>query len=69
MILTSVDEDSLPVPGEDYTFQKLKNSQALGDHQALEEKDLRTILIRLPSDKEGLEDLANIIKEVIGERS
>jgi len=35
LLLTAVDATKTPVPGEDYTFSRLKHAQALGDYEAL----------------------------------
>ena len=45
--LTADDSHDLAIPGETYTFAVLKNSQALGDLQALRNKGRRVIRVHL----------------------
>jgi RpiB/LacA/LacB family sugar-phosphate isomerase len=58
--LTADDPHDLLIPGEAYSFAVLKNAQALGDLQALRNKDRRVIRIHL-----GGRDPADTLKKLI----
>ena len=50
------------VPEADYSFEKLIEAQALGDHQALADRDQKVLLASLgDSDAEGLEAVLNAV--------
>ncbi|MGH7263067.1 MAG: bifunctional transaldolase/phosoglucose isomerase, partial [Candidatus Rokuibacteriota bacterium] len=57
--LTTDDPHDLVIPGEAYSFAVLKNAQALGDLQALRNKDRRVIRIHL-----GGKDPADTLKNL-----
>ena len=57
--LTTDDPHDLVIPGEAYSFAVLKNAQALGDLQALRNKDRRVIRIHL-----GGKDPADALKKL-----
>ncbi len=60
MQITCEDSVDLPIPGEPYSFGVLKSAQALGDYEALKNKERRIIRIHLASES----DLSNILKAV-----
>ncbi len=43
LLLTADSTDDLPIPGERFTFSVLKNAQAVGDFQAMQEKGRRIL--------------------------
>jgi len=47
LVLTAEDPIDLPVPGKSYTFSVLKTAQALGDFQALRERERRVLRLHL----------------------
>jgi hypothetical protein len=47
LLLTSDETEDLEVPGERYTFGVLKHAQALGDYQAMRQRDRRILRIHL----------------------
>lgn len=47
LILSADPKDDIKIPGQTYTFGQLCNAQALGDFQALQEKDRRVIKLHL----------------------
>jgi len=47
--ITASRQKDLPIPGEDYTFGKLTEAEALGDYQALESSGRRVSRIQLSS--------------------
>ena len=47
LILSADPKEDIKIPGQTYTFGQLCNAQALGDFQALQEKDRRVIKLHL----------------------
>jgi hypothetical protein len=47
LLLTADETQDLPIPGEPYTFGVLKQAQALGDFQAMQEKGRRVLRLHL----------------------
>lgn len=45
--ITSADGKDVPIPGEEYTFSVLKEAQAIGDLQALQDHDRRVMRLHL----------------------
>jgi hypothetical protein len=52
----------VPVPGEPYSFNTLKNAQATGDLQTLRAHDLPACQVRLDGDP--AQAVRNLIKEI-----
>jgi hypothetical protein len=50
LLLTADDPIDLPIPGEPYTFSVLKQAQALGDFQAMQQKGRRVLRVHLSGD-------------------
>lgn len=48
--ITCADEEDCPVPGEEYTFGRLADAQALGDLRTLQQRGRRVARVRLASD-------------------
>jgi transaldolase/glucose-6-phosphate isomerase len=48
--ITGDDPEDAPIPGEHYTFSKLKTAQALGDYHALKNKGRKIIHVHLQAD-------------------
>ena len=60
--LVDTPEEALPVPETDYTFRQLIRAQAIGDYQALVERDRRVLRVQLGADaQDGLEKLFNVL--------
>lgn len=53
LFLTGDDPEDLAIPGEAYSFSVLKNAQALGDFQALQEKKRRVLRLHLRGNLEA----------------
>ncbi|MBI2369434.1 MAG: transaldolase [Deltaproteobacteria bacterium] len=65
--LTAEDAVDLPVPGEAYTFSRLKQAQALGDLQALRARGRRAIRVHLgPDPVAGLAQLEQVLLRSLG---
>ena len=67
LFLQLVDEPSvdLSIPETDYSFKKLIEAQALGDYQALKQRDRRVLRVNLKSDASGgLERLKDLIENL-----
>jgi hypothetical protein len=59
-------EEDVEVPGEDYTFGKLKNAQADGDLLTLRDHGLPAERVRLEGDPaQALRDLTARVKEML----
>jgi glucose-6-phosphate isomerase/transaldolase/glucose-6-phosphate isomerase len=48
LILTADTREDLPIPGQPYSFGVLERAQAIGDFQALDRLERRSLLLRLP---------------------
>ena len=60
--ITAFDPQDLPVPGESYSFSVLKQAQALGDLQSLQNKKRRVLRVHLGKDaKVGLDQLSKAL--------
>ncbi len=56
----------MPIPGEPYSFQRLKQAQALGDFRSLASRGRRAIRVDLGSDVlAGLRRLQELIGEAV----
>ena len=61
--ITVDDQEDITIPGEEYTFGILKQSQALGDFHSLQQRGFRTLQIHLKGDAEaGLKKLIKMIE-------
>ena len=59
LVLTADDPVDCPIPGEPYSFSVLKRAQAVGDYQALQERQRRVLMMHLGQSPEaGLSRLA-----------
>ena len=64
--ITCDDAESVPVPGQKYTFGVVKAAQALGDFQVLAERGRRVLRVHLPSNVEaGLRMLLNAFQHAL----
>ena len=62
LFLTSDDPLDVPIPGKPYTFSVLKQAQALGDYQALQERRRRVLRLHLGrSPEQGLQRLLGLL--------
>ena len=52
IVITSKDIDDFPVPKANYSFGLLKETQALGDVEALRKRDRRVVWVRLNDDSQ-----------------
>jgi transaldolase/glucose-6-phosphate isomerase len=52
IVITSKDVDDFPVPKANYSFGLLKETQALGDVEALRKRDRRVVWVRLNDDSQ-----------------
>ncbi|MBI5379428.1 MAG: hypothetical protein HZA23_04655 [Nitrospirae bacterium] len=60
--ITAEDAEDLPIPGAPYSFSLLKQAQALGDYQALQERERRIVEIHMSSKVEqGLKTLLDMV--------
>jgi transaldolase/glucose-6-phosphate isomerase len=67
LFLQLVDEisEDLPVPETDYTFGELIRAQALGDYQALKQRERKVLRVQLGKDAmAGIEQLRNAFTQV-----
>ena len=62
--LTAEEPVNLPIPGEPFTFGVLKQAQALGDFDAMQDKGRRILRLHLRGD---IEDAAQRLMSVIDE--
>jgi len=61
--LTAADSQDLPIPGEPYSFSVLKQAQALGDLQSLQNKKRCVVRVHLGQDvKAGHERLSKALE-------
>jgi len=59
LVLTADDPVDYPIPGEPYSFSVLKRAQAVGDYQALQERQRRVLMMHLGRSPEaGLSRIA-----------
>ncbi len=66
LFLTSEDLVDLPIPGKPYGFGILKQAQALGDLQALQERKRRVIRLHLGNAPErGMDRLRSIVDQIV----
>ncbi|NLG49871.1 MAG: glucose-6-phosphate isomerase [Chloroflexi bacterium] len=64
--ITQDDSEELPIPGHDYSFSVLKQAQALGDWQALQDANRRVIRVNIGHDVQaGLQELADAIRSAL----
>jgi len=61
--ITSDDAKDVPIPGEPYSFGALKLAQALGDYEALKNKERRVVRIHL-SQETDLVKLVDVFKSI-----
>lgn len=65
LFLTAEDTQDLPIPGRPYTFGVLKQAQALGDLQAMQERGRRVLRVHLGPDPErAIPRLARALEKV-----
>ena len=64
LILSAKPEQDVKIPGQDYTFGQLTNSQALGDFQALEQNDRRAIRIYWDGSTPIVDAIKNLTQEL-----
>ncbi len=66
LFFTADDAEELPVPGKPYTFGELKQAQAMGDFQALQERNRRVLRIHLTEPGErGLAALEQAVDQTL----
>ncbi len=66
LLLTAEEHEDLPIPGEPFTFGVLKQAQALGDFQSMQQKGRRILRIHLGGSLErSLERLASTLDDAI----
>jgi glucose-6-phosphate isomerase len=53
LLLTAEEREDLPIPGEPYTFGVLKQAQALGDFQAMQQRGRRILRVHIRGDLAG----------------
>jgi len=64
--VTAPDTRDVPIPGEPYTFNTLKQAQALGDFRSLSTRGRRAIRVDLGADVlAGLKRLQELIGEAV----
>lgn len=64
--ITQEDSEELPIPGHDYSFSVLKQAQALGDWQALQDANRRVIRVNIgPDVQAGLQKLADALQSAL----
>jgi hypothetical protein len=64
--LTADEMSDLPIPGEPFTFGVLKQAQALGDFQAMQQKGRRILRVHLHGDTErSMQQLARAVEEAL----
>ncbi len=64
--ITATDSQDLPIPGEPYSFSVLKQAQALGDLQSLQNKGRRVLRVDLGKDvKAGLDRLLKALEGAV----
>jgi len=64
LLLTADDPIDLPIPGEPYTFGALKQAQALGDFQAMQQGGRRVLRVHLGGDLErSLQEFLAVVDE------
>ncbi|MBI4965709.1 MAG: bifunctional transaldolase/phosoglucose isomerase [Desulfomonile tiedjei] len=61
ILVTSEDEEDVPIPGEPYSFSVLKSAQSIGDYEALKNKGRRIIRVHLGKESE-LKGLLNAVR-------
>ncbi len=66
LLLTAEETKDLPIPGEPYSFGVLKQAQALGDYQAMQQKGRRVLRVRLG--KDVLTGLRHLSTALLGDR-
>lgn len=63
--LTADESNDLPIPGEPFTFGVLKQAQALGDFQAMQQKGRRILRVHLHGDLDrSMQQLLSAVEEV-----
>ena len=66
LLLTADDPIDLPIPGEPYTFGVLKQAQALGDFQAMQQKGRRILRIHLRGDLDhAVQQMMSAVNEAV----
>jgi glucose-6-phosphate isomerase/transaldolase/glucose-6-phosphate isomerase len=67
LLLTAEEPDDLPIPGEPYTFGLLKQAQALGDFEAMQQKGRRILRIHLGQQpQQALLKLQRLLESSLG---
>ena len=65
--LTAEEPHDVPVPGESFTFGALKQAQALGDFQAMQQKGRRILRVHLRGDLErAMHQVAGAVEDAMG---
>ena len=66
LLLSAQETSDLPVPGTDYTFGILKQAQALGDFEAMSQRQRRILRIDLGADADaGMDRLVGAVEQAL----